>query len=585
MHINSKLLLFFLLLAPVIFTACQEEIKQKHKEDATPVRMGLTSEPDALNPVTSRTINAQVINNLLFQKLLEIDRSTLELTPVLAASRPDMNSIDDSLYTLRYSIRKEAFWDDGTPVSAKDVAFTLKAAVAPNVPNEGKKSYLSSIQDISFSTADPKTITITCNPSMRMEYATGAEVAILPAHVYDPKDILSQWSFRELFHNLLDSAELTHLKSWANIFNSPEFQRNPKSISGSGPYLLQEWISDRELALKRKTNYWADDLKNDTLTFNAFPQQISYHIIKESPTILKAARNGQIDIGPITRSADFINLQSDSSFLSNFELYSAPELSTNVILVNACQPHLSTTKTRQALAHLFHTEKYIESVQKSTGKRIIGPLHPSKKEYHDEIMPYAYDVNRAVSLLKEDGWSDSDSDGILDKKIGGEKVDLKLEYKYNTGHEGRKNAGLLFKEWARPAGVDISLKNEEWLVFIESLMAGQFELAFFSWTDEHAPTDPIQLFHSSAINSGYNFGCFDQTEADALMDELSITIDETRRTEIWRELQEIFHHEVASIFLSTNEARFFISRDFKSIQPVAVPPGYWLGDIQRKRQN
>lgn len=582
---KAKPLLFCLFLTPVIFTACQEEKKRKHQEDTTHVRIGLTSEPDALNPVTFRTIDAQVINNLLFQKLLEIDRSTLELTPVLASSRPEINSIGDSLYTLQYSIQKEAIWDDGTPVTAKDVVFTLKASVAPNVSNEGKKSYLSSIQSITYSSTDPKSITFTCTQNMRMEYATGAEVGILPAHIYDPEDVLNQWTFQELFHNQLDSTAREKVKTWAGAFNSPTFQRNPDSISGSGAYQLQEWVSDRKLVLERKTNYWADDLTNRALTFEAFPQQISYRIIKESPAIVKAARNGQIDIGPIPRSADYIRLKSDSSFLRNFELYSAPELSTNVILVNACQPDLSSTKTRQALAHLFHTENYIASVQKSTGKRIIGPLHPSKKEYHDEIVPYQYDVNRAIALLNEDGWSDSDGDGILDKKIGGEKVDLKLEYKYNTGHEGRKNAGLLFKEWARPAGVEISLKNEEWLVFIESLMAGDYELAFFSWTDEHAPTDPIQLFHSRAINSGYNFGCFDHPEADTLMEELAITIDDNRRTEIWHKLQEIFHREVASIFLSTNEARFFMSREFETLQPVALPPGYWPGDIQRKRQN
>ena len=572
---NHSLFLASILLL-LSFASCNDPVK---KEFSGAVRIGITSEPDALNSVTYRTVNAQVINSLLFQKLMDVDYETLELVPVLAEAPPTIESKGDSLFILTYKIRPEATWDDGTAITAEDVLFTFKLALLPGLANEGKKGYLNGIQEITTDPEDPKSITFRCTPGMRMEYSTGAELGILPAHHYDPEALIKNISLKQLLHATPDSTATGNIAQWVEQFNSPAFQRKPEGIKGSGPYQLKSWVSDQRLKLSRKTEHWTDDVKSGPEYFNRFPEQITYFILSEPAAVISAARNGQIDSGPILRSGDYATLLSDSAFVNKFQVLLAPELSTNVILINSCLPELSTVKTRKALAHLFDTDQYIQTVQKSTGKRITGPLHPAKAEYAAQ-KTYAYNIEQAKNLLSEDGWTDSNNDGILDKLVDGRRVDLELEYKYNTGNEGRKNAGLMFKEWARPAGVEIKLVNEEWLVFIQSLMSKEFELAFFSWTDEHAPTDPAPVFHSASIDNGYNFGCFSHARADSLMDALAVTVDVENRIEIWRELQYILHDEVASIFLSTNDARFFVSKNFKAVEPSALTPGYWAGSFQ-----
>lgn len=564
-------------LAAALLPQCTEPTKQSETQI---VQIALTSEPDALNPITYKTVNAQSINQLVFQKLIDTDFHSLELVPVLAESRPEILPLNDSLYQITYHIRNEAQWDNGDPVTAHDVIFTLKAALAPGIANEGKKNYLSSLVDATPDSLNPKVIHFSCKPGLRMEYTTGAEVAILPAHLYDPEEALRDIPFSVFIHNNADSTQSEKIATWAKDFGSHRFQKTPENIIGSGAYRVTEWVSDQRIKLQRKSNHWTQKISESHGFFDQYPDNIHYTIISEPAGITAAARNGQLHVGPIVRSPDYVALKEDENFLADFHVKLAPELTTNVILVNWCKPALQTLKTREALAHLFNSKQYIETVQKSTGQIISGPLHPSKNGYHHHLTPRNIDAEKARNLLEEDGWLDSDGDGVLDKIIDGKKVDLRLDYKYNTENEGRKNAGLMYREWARPLGIDIQVKSAEWLVFIEQIMGKDFDLAFFSWTDEHAPTDLAPLFHSASIDNGYNFGCYRNREVDALLDELSTTIDSDRQVQLYRTVQEILHREVANIFVSTNEARFFISREFEEIQPSAVSPGYFAGSLK-----
>jgi len=544
------------------------------------LRIALTSEPDALNPVTYKTINGQTISNVLFQKLIDIDFHTLELTPVLAESRPTIQSLGDSIYSLTYHIRTEAVWDNGSPVSSDDVIFTHKVALLPGVANEGKKNYLLSIRQVNADPEDKRSVTFICTPGMRMEYATGAEIGILPQHIYDPNGLLTEIPIESIIRNDLDSLNLLRVKEWNDGFNQHSAQRSPELIQGSSPYQLTEWTPDQRIKLEKKANHWTTQVNSENEYFRQHPDVITYSIITEPTATIGAARNGQLDIGSVVRSPDYVSLQADDKFNEKFQLVRAPELTTNVIIINSCNPALASTKTRQALAHLFNAQQFIDVVQKSTGQTIIGPLHPSKKAYHPELEPYAFNPEKAKTLLAEDGWKDSNGNGVLDKMINGKLVELELEYKFNTGNEGRKNAGLMYKEWARSLGIDIRIVNAEWLVFIEQIMAHEFDLAFFSWTDEHAPTDLSPLYHSRAIDNGYNFGCYSNTRTDSLFDALATTIDEDVQMQLWHEIQEILHEEVPGIFLSTNEARFFVSRKYQEISPSAVAPGFYAPAIK-----
>lgn len=547
-----------------------------------PVRIAITSEPDALNPVTSKTIDALTINQLIFQKLLDINPEDLELAPVLAEKLPQITLLPDSNYLITYSIREEANWNDGLPVTGEDVVFTMKTAILGGIKNEGKRDYLTGIIKVETDSADLKKVVFTCKPGMRMIYATGAETGILPKHIYDQSSALDDFSF-ESIAGLSEDEIPEPLKKFAAAFNEFAQQRDSLHISGSGPYVLQSWKPGQQINLKKTNSWWGASINSTLPWFQQKAEELNYFIITEPQAIVSAARNKQLDAGPIVRSKDYQDLLENEAFNKDFNLMASPELSVNVLLINGCNPILADINVRKALAHLFNVEEYIKTVQNNRGERIIGPLHPSKPGYNSDIIPYSYDLEKANELLTNSGWIDSDNDGIRDKIIDGKQKDLVLQYKYHTGHEGRKNAGLLLKQWAGEAGIRIEIDNQEWLVFIEHLMGRNFELAFFSWTDEHAPTDPSTLYHSAAIDNGYNFNCYSSVQADSLMNALTGSTSTEEYRQLWLSLQELLHKDVPNLFLSSNETRYFASKNLSGSEPIAIPPGFWAGSLVPKK--
>ena len=76
----------------------------------------------------------------MFYTLTNYDSNTLELVPVLAKSLAEIskNEKGELLYT--FEIRNEAKWDNGTPITAKDVEFTLKAFKNPKVNSNANRT-------------------------------------------------------------------------------------------------------------------------------------------------------------------------------------------------------------------------------------------------------------------------------------------------------------------------------------------------------------------------------------------------------------------------------------------------------------
>src|SRR5688500_6859413 len=80
------------------------------------VKVHELSDAEMLNPICYTDASAGYILPNLFQSLLSIDFKSLELVPVLAESRPQIEKMEGGRLKITYSIRKEAKWDNGNPV-------------------------------------------------------------------------------------------------------------------------------------------------------------------------------------------------------------------------------------------------------------------------------------------------------------------------------------------------------------------------------------------------------------------------------------------------------------------------------------
>ena len=115
--------------ATTLFMACSSggSDKKEVKGGKPEVTVWELSDADMLNPIIYSDASAGYILTNMYSQLMNIDFKTLELVPLLAMSKPLIEKTEDGKGLLiTYEIRPEATWDNGTPITAKDVEFTLK---------------------------------------------------------------------------------------------------------------------------------------------------------------------------------------------------------------------------------------------------------------------------------------------------------------------------------------------------------------------------------------------------------------------------------------------------------------------------
>jgi peptide/nickel transport system substrate-binding protein len=551
--------------------SCSSYVPQNNE-----VRLHELSDADKLNPITYQDAGAGYILKHLFMTLLEIDFKSLELAPGLAKSRPLLEK--DSTGTLRitYELRPEARWDNGQPITAKDVEFSLKVIKTPKVDNQPNKPYYEFIGDMILYPDNPLKFTFVCNNTYLLAEASSGDFPILPSFKYDPQGILAKYSLAQLAKGGEDLLNDPDLIDFANEFNSEKFQREPAFIEGCGPYKLSQWLTGQRIVLERKKDWWGDELEGNGFRFQAYPQKLIYQTINDQTSALVSLKAGNIDVMRSIKSKDFAELPQSDKFVQNFNSHTQQQLAYTYIGLNIKKPQFSSVKTRQALAHLLDVDKMIKTLKYDQAQRVAGPIHPSKqRDYNNDIKPYPYDVEKARKMLAEDGWKDSNGDGVIDKVINGQKVEFSVVFTYNSGNDERKATALLFQEEARKVGINVNVVAQDWSVYLDKQKNHDFDMFFGAWIGTPVPWDPKQIFHTESSNNGSNYVSWGNSKTDALIDSIRYEIDEVKRSVLYKRFQVVLHEDVPYIFLWAPFERIAIHKKFTNADTYVMRPGYW----------
>jgi len=539
------------------------------------------SDPDKLNVLTSTGASATYVKYNIFMYLLDVNKETLEPNPSLAKERPVIKELTEGEFagglSIAYEIRPEAQWDNGDPVTGHDVAFTLKALKNPHVDAEHLRPYLEFITHIEVDPENPKRFTFYCDRKyLAAESSSGYQAFVAPEHVYDPKGIMRDYTLKELSDpdNMDAMRSDAKLLEFGRAFNSEKYQREKGFVVGCGPYEFEEWVTGQRVVLKKKDNWWGDQLAGKVPNFEAWPDKIVYEIINDRTTALSAMKDESIDVSRSLRPKDFDDLRKDDAFQNKFHLFKPTSLSYTYIGLNMKHPILSDVRVRSAFAHLVDKQQIIDVLNYGLAAPTSGPIHPSKPYYNDQLEPYDFNIKRAGEILEEAGWKDTDGDGLRDKVINGKKTPLKLVFKYNSGNDTREKIGLFLKENARKVGADLEIIAKEWTVFLDETKNHDFDLYCGGWIQDPLEDDPKQIWHTDGYNGGSNYVGFGNEQTDELIESLRAEMDGAKRHELYLELQREIHEQAPYIFLYTPTARLVISKRFDNVHPYVARPGY-----------
>ena len=495
--------------------------------DGGVLRRRLIGEPGTLNALMQSSTTEQEVIAYLSRNLLDFDPA-LNLAPGLA----EKYEVSPDRRTFRFWLRRDAVWEDGTPVTSADAVFTIRQIQNPKIPAPVFKTVFEGLEAVEA--IDARTFTV----RFRDFYAYRPMAFVVP---------------------LLPERRFTGVD-----FLKARDNRAPLS---NGPYRLVSWKSQESIRLERNPRYWGDRGHFDRVIFRILPDDaVAYRGL-----IAGDLDETRIDVTGRERAL------SDPTARTCCRLVEFYNLDYNYIALNNRSPFFSDARVRRALTMALDRGKIVRNIFHGSARVISGPWAPDSPAYDPTVSPLPFDPAGAARLLDEAGWKDSNGDGTRDR----EGKEFAFELLVSTGTTvGREIDETLAGELAR-LGVRVHVRPMEWATFVERIDAGDFEAASLAWSATDPNPDPYPFWHSSqAPPAGVNNGFYRNPEADRLMEQARSEADERRRLEIYHRLHRIFRDDAPAVFVTNASLKYLFSR---RVRGLATSPlglfGIWQGPV------
>jgi peptide/nickel transport system substrate-binding protein len=487
----------------------------------------LAGEPTTLNAVLqSGVFEAQVLQYVQ-RNLFDFD-ATLAEVPNLAEKLE--TSADGREYVV--TLKADAAWEDGRPVTSRDALFTIGKIVDPKVPAPVFKSLYEDLEKIEA--LDDRRFRL----RFKQPYAFRAMAFVLP--------LLPEHRFA------------------GQRFLSARDNRAPLS---NGPYRLVAWKTQESLELERNPRYPGPEGHFDRILFRVLP---------DNATAFRLLTAGRLDEDQLDSSLK-TRAEGDPAFRSCCRLLEFYNLDYNYIALNNRSPFFADARVRRALTMLLDRASLVRDIYRGSARIISGPWAPDSPAYDASVEPLPFDPKQAVKLLSDAGWADSNRNGTLDRDGREFAFDL---YVSAGSDVGRQIDEMLASELAK-IGITARVRQMEWAAFVEKVDAGDFEAASLAWSAVDPNPDPYFYWHSSQCPpNGLNNGCYRSADADRLMEEARRTMDPEKRTDLFHRLHLLFRDDAPAIFVVNATQKYGFST---TVRGVSTSPlglfGIWPGPL------
>jgi peptide/nickel transport system substrate-binding protein len=576
-----RALYLFVLLSIVVATCYYCQPPDAGKEGALNIR--IEAGVPLLNPLLPSPGYARYVSARIFQTLGELDPQTLVMQPLLAKQIPTERAVTDGPMkgTLAYDfeINEAATWDNGTPVTAADVAFTLKLIFNPVMPTQTFRGYYEYLKGFETYPDNPRKCTFYLDHYYILGVESLCQTPVYPAYNYDPKGLLANVSVADLLDpanvTALVAAEGNPLKALADEFTQPKYANDKNFISGSGPYRLEALDAAQGVTLVKKDTYWGDKAGNENPLVKAYPKKITYKVVENEDAAINLLKSGDLDLAMGIAPPRFAELQNDPILKEKYNFSTSWSPQYNRWMLNLRDPRLADKRVRQALAHLVDYDFLIQTVQNKIADRTLGVINPVKPYYAKDVPLYTLNIQKAKDLLAAAGWTDTDNDGFADKMVNGTRAKLTIKVMVPPVKIAEQTIENL-KSTAARAGVEIVADVRDLNVITPATRKGDFESTIIGAALFPGLEDYYQQFHSKSLApAGDNRSGFANPQADQLIDAIRTTRDVEQRKALYIQMQTLLYDEVPEIPLYAPRNRYIVAK--KIAKPVLSPnrPGYY----------
>jgi len=416
---------------------------------------------------------------------------------------------------------------------------------------------------------DPYTIRfVTKEPYFQNESVLGG-VPLLPRHYYDPDNLLQRVTVKALAQ---DPAKLPpEVKQFGEQFNK-NYNRNPL---GSGPYKFNGWKTGSDIELIRNPNYWGNGKEGID---QPHLDRLKFRFVNNMDAALNRLKSGSLDYMEALQPVQAVRGTASERFNREFKKYEYYAPTYTYIGWNNEHPIFRDKRVRQAMTYLTDRKLIVKSVLFGLGEVVDSHIYLFRPEYDKSLVSYPFDRQKALALLGEAGWKDTDGDGVLDKVVDGKRIPLRFEIKVNSGNALRKSVALVLLDELKKHGIAASVRELDWTIFLNDVKNHHFDAVVLGWQMSTIEPDAYQVWHSTqAANKGSNAISYKNSRVDEILEKYRREFDAQKRIEMYKEFQQILHEEQPYTFLFVSKRISVVHRRFQGVEvfPDGLRPIDW----------
>lgn len=287
---------------------------------------------------------------------------------------------------------------------------------------------------------------------------------------------------------------------------------------GAGPFRVVDWVRNSQLELARFDGYWRDGQPYlDGVVLRPMPDETV-----RLTNLLSGTLQLIHDVPP----------QNVQSLRTNpaVQVFEQGGLGYNDVALNTTRPPFDDVRVRQALWYAIDAEVIHRVVFFGTGSVSYGPIPPAIPWAHDPgFVPYQRDVERARALLAEAGHDAGVSFTIT---VTNAPIQVRI--------------AEIVQAQAADAGFDVTIRQIDAASLITVLRARDFDASWAPWSGRADPDG--NMFNYFTIDGSNNFAGWENDEADRLLREARVTLDQGRRAELYQAAQAIIAEEAPLVF-------------------------------------
>lgn len=434
---------------------------------------GNGSEPETMDPQKSTGVTEANIQFEVFEGLTTYTPDG-QITPGVA----EKWEISDDGKTYTFHLR-DSKWSNGDPVTAADFVYSFQRLVDPAIAADYapiadvitnaekiRKGEEKDLGKLGVAAVDDKTFQVTLEKSAPYFLGLIRHNTFLPVHKATVEKFGQDWT-------------------------------KPGNIVSNGAFTMAEWTPQSSMTLVKNPNYYdAANVKLD---------KIVYYPTEDISEEFKRYRAGELHITYEVPSDQVKWIEENMKD----EYEAKPYLGTYYYVVNTTREAGGKKEVREALALAIDREIIADRVTQGSFLPAYSWVPPGTPDYNTQYlsfkdMPMGERLTKAKELMKAAGY--------------GPDNPLKVEILYNTSENHKKIAIAVQGMW-KSIGVEATLNNQEWQVYLDTRDNKAFDVARAAWIGDYAdPVTFLDLFLSDAgprNDAGYNNAEFDKLVKDS----------------------------------------------------------------------